>query len=198
MNDFLNDKQEIEPAQEEVLQPIPDESIEVPVAQAEIQEAQGATDENVFEQDEMQQSTDVEGSALSKIDVNQPSTTPHNATLQEAPPVPVEHVISAPLSPTDIKQMLFSNKDTRLQDQRRRTSASSNPGSERKQSRYNAISFKRGLSLDQKYANAGRFFFAANKNNNENINTIPGIPTIGFPSWRSLGHRPLSMIPHVK
>lgn len=190
MNDFLNDKPETEPPQEEVLHPISDEVIEVPVAQAEIPEAQVIPEEDASEQDEMQQSTDIEASAPSQIDVKQPSATPHTVTLQEAPPVPLEHVISAPLSPTDIKQMLFSNKDARLQDEKRRVSASSNPGSERKQSRYNAISFKRGLSLDQKYANAGRFFFTANKDNNENINTTPGIPTIGFPTWRKSGHRP--------
>lgn len=189
MNDFLNGKPESEPCQEDIPQSIPDESIEIPVAQAEIEEAQVAPDENVFEQDEMQPSTDVNAPALSQIDVKQPSTTPHNITIQEAPPVSLENVISAPLSPTDIKQMLFSNKDARPRDGERRTSASSNPGSERKQSRYNAISFKRGLSLDQKYANAGRFFFTANKDGTENISKIPGIPTIGFPSWRKSGHR---------
>jgi mediator of RNA polymerase II transcription subunit 13 len=189
MNDFLNDKPDTEPAQQDVLQPIPDELIEVPVAQAEIQGDQVAPEEDALEQDKVQQSDHAEASALSHVHVKQPDTTPHNATLQEASPAPLEHIISAPLSPTDIKQMLFLNKDATRQDERRRASASSNPGSERKQSRYNAISFKRGLTLDQKYANAGRFFFTANKDNNENLNTTPGIPTIGFPSWRKSGHR---------
>uniref|UniRef100_A0A093VL25 Mediator of RNA polymerase II transcription subunit 13 n=1 Tax=Talaromyces marneffei PM1 TaxID=1077442 RepID=A0A093VL25_TALMA len=189
MNDFLNDKPEPEPAQHDVLQPNPDDLIDVPVAQAEIQRDQLAPEDNVFEQDEMQQSNDVEASALSTVDTKQPSPTPPNATLREPALPPLEHIINAPLSPTDIKQMLFSNKDKTGQDERRRASASSNPGFEKKQSRYNAISFKRGLTLDQKYANAGRFFFTANKDNNENSGTIPGIPTIGFPSWRRSGHR---------
>ncbi|KAF5014430.1 hypothetical protein F66182_14593, partial [Fusarium sp. NRRL 66182] len=71
MNDFLNDKPDTEPAQEDISQPVPGESNDFPIAQAEIEESQ-PPDESVSEQDEMQQSTDVEASTLSQIPVKQP------------------------------------------------------------------------------------------------------------------------------
>ncbi|EED23369.1 conserved hypothetical protein [Talaromyces stipitatus ATCC 10500] len=188
MNDFMADKQETEHPKQGTLQPRSEEPDEVPVSQAEVQKDHVPTEDETFEHNETQKAKDAEPSALLEVDIKQPDITYQNTALQEAPSIPLEHTISAPLSPIDIKQMLFSNKDTKRIDGRR-DSASSYPVLERKQSRYNAIPFKRGLTLDQKYANAGRFFFTANKDKSEDVNTTPGIPTIGFPRWRRSGPR---------
>jgi mediator of RNA polymerase II transcription subunit 13, fungi type len=187
MDDFLADNPEIEHPQD-MQQPSLGEAAGTQIPQEEVKADQVAPKDEIEEQlMETHSPNNMEVEPELKVETQQPHTEPHNRTSKDSSSGLLEKVMSAPLSPIDIKKMLFSRKDAK------QTSRPSNPEPERKQSRYNAISFKQGMTLsDQKYANAGRFFFMANKDNADSTNSAPGIPTIGFPRGRKSGPRTFS------
>jgi len=83
--------------------------------------------------------------------------------------------ISPPLSPIEVKKILFSGPDDRDQSIINR---------ERKQSHFTPVSFKQDMGdWDQKYGAEGRFWFSApgTSTSMEPVNPPSEIPTIGLP-----------------
>ncbi|RMJ28560.1 hypothetical protein PHISP_00607 [Aspergillus sp. HF37] len=94
------------------------------------------------------------------------SIVPHNGNSQ---------TISPPLSPVEVKKILFPVPD---QDE--------HPGMEgRKQNRYSPVAFDRNIGdWDRKYGSEGKFWFSSSTTDiaaNPNDSTS-GIPTVGIPS----------------
>jgi mediator of RNA polymerase II transcription subunit 13 len=87
---------------------------------------------------------------------------------------PPSQTISPPLSPVEIKKILFpgSQAGDRRQSQEGHT----------QQGHYQPVAFERKLGAwDQKYGAAGKFWFSAGGATNPSTNDLNDIPTIGLP-----------------
>lgn len=189
MNDFMSEKPDVDHSKQEDEELIGKEINEVLEEQVESQIPETQHGATALEETGMQITDDTQKSPPSKEDVSQSNDAPLGLKVHEASSLSADFTINAPLSPTDIKQILASKKDTKGSEEHQDTTASKG----RKESRYSAIPFKGGLSLDQKYANAGRFFFNQGRDSIEIGNISlgnPSIPTIGFPFSRRLKNRP--------
>lgn len=83
--------------------------------------------------------------------------------------------ISPPLSPVEVKKILFSGPDEGNRSTGKR---------EGKQSHYNPVSFKQNIGdWDQKYGSEGRFWFSAPETSTamDSVDHTNDIPTIGLP-----------------
>lgn len=186
MNDFMADKPDVELTQEDLKQASPTDAADAQMSEIEVNADQTSLKDETLEQPvKIYSPKNTNGPAKSEGEAKQPDTeaqvlAPKDATMHD-----LKETISTPLSPTEVKEMLYSNTDVKSARDIKRNFTPAISGRERKQSRYNAIAFKRGLTLsDQKYANAGRFFFTAKKEDTESASAVPGIPTIGIPGWR--------------
>lgn len=129
---------------------------------------------------------------VEKIETKQPqniitASTPHEK-YWDLP----EQAMSPPLSPVEVKKILFSTADTDAPEAGK-DSKHIDLDIDKKQSRYDSISFQQGLTIsDQKYSNSGHFFFAARKNETSTANPASEIPIVGFPQGRKPIHSHLS------
>ncbi|CRG84467.1 Mediator of RNA polymerase II transcription subunit 13 [Talaromyces islandicus] len=99
-----------------------------------------------------------------------------------------EQAMSPPLSPIEVKKILFSTADTDTTDANKDTKLI-DLDADKKQSRYDSISFQQGLTMsDQKYSSSGHFFFAAQKRDIATANPSSEIPLVGFPRGRKPTH----------
>ncbi|OKL56226.1 hypothetical protein UA08_08385 [Talaromyces atroroseus] len=192
MDDFLADDPKTEHPQD-IQHPSLADGAEIQFLQEDVKADQVAPKDDRIEQlREPHSPNKMEIESELKVDTQHPTAEPRNPTFKGPSSIILEEVMSTSLSPVDIKKILFS-KDTKPSGDINKISRPSNSDFEKKQSRYNAISFRQDMSLsDQKYANAGRFFFMANKECDESTNLAPGIPTIGFPRGRKPGPRTIS------
>lgn len=108
---------------------------------------------------------------------------PQETLPEDRPPSRSRQTISPPLSPVEIKKILFSNPQS---GQPGRGEGSGNPTIDknaRRQSNYDPVAFQQDLAMsDRKYGANGRFFFSE-KTNAATAATREDtqIPTVGFP-----------------
>ncbi|KAH8704950.1 mediator complex subunit 13 C-terminal-domain-containing protein [Talaromyces proteolyticus] len=192
IDDFEPAKPDVEPVQETRQQSLP-----------EVTEARSPTEDNFGEktQDEIAtqpinidtQSND-EPKAILSVDTNQTNQTnqmnqTQNITSDEKAWSLSKQAISPPLSPVEVKRILFSAKNTNERNEgAKKDTKYVDVDPDKKPSRYNSISFQQGLTMsDQKYANSGHFFFTAQKDKPPTASfasETPEIPTVGFPRGR--------------
>lgn len=108
---------------------------------------------------------------------NDPEPTDEPMELEESPEPsqrPPSQTISPPLSPVEIKKILFPGSQTG--DRRQSQEWHSQPG------HYQPVAFERKLGAwDQKYGAAGKFWFSAGGANTPSGNDSNAIPTVGLP-----------------
>ena len=96
--------------------------------------------------------------------------------------------ISPPLSPVEVKKILFPGSDEGDHDHL-------TVKRDGKQSHYNPVAFKQGISdWNQKYGAEGRFWFAATgaSASTNSVNSASDIPTIGLPRRNIKGVHPIN------
>ncbi|KAJ5495743.1 hypothetical protein N7539_000859 [Penicillium diatomitis] len=113
-------------------------------------------------------STVTENKASSKDQIGQGASS-------SASPRPSCQTISPPLSPVDIRKILFSGSRPNPEKGNEHTSP--------QKGNYQAVDFEKKLgSRDQKYGNMGKFWFSAGKSGNLAAENTSMIPTVGVPN----------------
>jgi mediator of RNA polymerase II transcription subunit 13 len=185
IDDFEMDKPVAEPAHETPQQPqLEAADIQTPHAGISIDKTQ---DEGVM-QPPIKSDPQIDQVPESVLNVEKIEANEHQNIATATSPSKYwnlpEQAMSPPLSPVEVKKLLFSTADTGT------TEAGKDPkridlDADKKQSLYDSISFQQGLTTsDQKYSSSGHFFFAAQKHENPTANPASEIPTVGFPRGR--------------
>ncbi|CEO60823.1 hypothetical protein PMG11_05339 [Penicillium brasilianum] len=93
---------------------------------------------------------------------------------EEPPQRPPSQTISPPLSPVEIKKILFSGSRTGDRENFEENHT--------QQGHYKPVTFERKLGAwDQKYGTMGKFFFSADSATKSSANDLNKIPTVGLP-----------------